>query len=152
MGAHSVATWLADLRNRSIAARGTFLGLVVLGLYALVAPVAGFFCGGPAGIWAAAAAALLCLAGAGLALVVSHALREPNHALYGMLLGMAARMGIPLGFGLVCHLQGGALAEAGLLYYLLVFYPVTLGVETALSLPRNERPASSSDVSKDVVS
>ena len=112
--------------------------MVVVGLYALVAPVAGF-CGGAAGIWAAAAAALLCLAGAGLALVVSHALREPNHALYGMLLGMAARMGIPMGFGLLCHLQGGALAEAGLLYYLLVFYPVTLGVETALSLPSTDR-------------
>ena len=150
MGAHSVATWLADLRNRSIAARGTFLGLVVVGLYGLVAPVAGL-CGGRVGLLAAAAAAVLCLAGSGLALVVSHALREPNHVLYGMLFGMAARMGIPLGFGLLCHVQSGALAEAGLLYYLLVFYPVTLGVETALSLPRSQASASCSDASRDVI-
>ena len=145
-----MATWLADLRDRSIAARGAFLGLVVLGLYGLVAPVA-CCCGGRAGMLAAAAAAFLCLAGATLALVVSHALREPNRALYGMLFGMAARMGIPLGSGLLCHVQGGALAEAGLLYYLLVFYPVTLGVETALSLPRSQPPVSDSDVSKDTV-
>ena len=32
------------------------------------------------------------------------------------------------------HLRGGVLAEAGVLVYLLVFYPVTLGVETTLSL------------------
>ena len=150
-----MATWLAELRNRSIAARGAFLGLVVLGLYGLVAPVA-YYCGGQTGMLAAVAAAFLCLAGATVALVVSHALREPNHALYGMLLGMAARMGIPMGFGLLCHMQGGALAEAGLLYYLLVFYPVTLGVETALSLPRSQppvsgSPVSGSDVSKDTV-
>jgi len=122
----------------------------VLGLYALVAPVAGF-CSGSAGLWAAAAAAVLCLAGAGLALVLSHALREPKHALYGMLLGMAARMGVPLAVGLPCHLHGGALAQAGLLYYLLVFYPVTLGVETASSLPGARKPASGSDLPKDVV-
>jgi len=48
---------------------------------------------------------------------------------------MAARMGIPLAFALACHLRGGLLADAGLLYYLLLFYPVTLGVETAWLLP-----------------
>ena len=35
--------------------------------------------------------------------------------------------------------RGGPLAEAGFLYYLLVFYPVTLVVETVLSLPPRER-------------
>ena len=44
-------------------------------------------------------------------------------------------MGIPLVGALVFHLQGGVLAEAGLLVYLVVFYPVSLGVETYLSLP-----------------
>ena len=141
-----MGTWFANLRNRSLPARGTFLGLVVLGLYAMVAPVAGF-CSGSAGLWAAAAAAVLCLAGAGLALVLSHALREPKRALYGMLLSMAARMGVPLAVGLPCHLHGGVLAQGGLLYYLLVFYLVTLGVETLLSLPRPEQARQRSKVS-----
>jgi hypothetical protein len=67
--------------------------------------------------------------------MASHLLRGPKHALAALLAGMAARMGIPLAFGLAIHLQGGPLAEAGLLYYLLVFYPVALAAETALSLP-----------------
>ena len=143
-----MGTWFANLRNQSLPARGTFLGLIVLGMYALVAPVAGYW-GGSAGLWAAATAAVLCLAGAGLALVISRALHKPKHALYAMLLGMAARMGVPLAFGLACHLRGGVLAEAGLLYYLLVFYPFTLGVETLLSLPQPQRPAPDSTPSQD---
>ena len=146
-----MGTWFANLRNRSLPARGAFLGLVMLGMYALVAPVAGY-CGGSAGLWAAATAAVLCLAGAGLALVISQALRSPKHALYGMLLGMAARMGVPLAFALACHLHGGALAEAGLLYYLLALYPVTLAIETALSLPGGDRPDRGHDVSQNVAS
>ena len=117
-------------------------------LYALLTPIALFF-GGVAGLWAAAAAAALCLGGAGIALVISYSLRSPARALYGMLLGTAARMAIPLGFGLAAHLHGGPLAEAGLLYYLLVFYPVTLGVETALSLPQNIAGVSCPSVSGD---
>ncbi len=57
---------------------------------------------------------------------------------------MAMRMGIPLGAGLLVHLQNGALAAAGLLYCLAAFYPVTLAVETALSLPPAAGPAHSS--------
>lgn len=146
-----MGTWFADLRNRSLSVRGAFLGLAVLGLYVLVAPVAGLLSGW-AGLAAAAAAAVFCLTGATLALVVSHLFRQPPRALAGMLLGMAARMGIPLGFGLACDLHGGALAQGGLLYYLLVFYPVTLGLETALSLPVARRPVAGSDLPKDLVS
>lgn len=127
------------------------LALVVLTLYALVAPVAGWL-SGLVGLWAAAAAAGLCLAGAAMALVAGHLLRGPKHILYGMLAGMAARMGIPLGFGLAWHHFGGTLAEAGLLAYLLVFYPVTLAAETALSMPRLQPPLSNSHLSKQAVS
>jgi hypothetical protein len=134
-----VGRWLAELSSRGLAARGALLAAVVLAEYALVGPLAGVL-GGLPGVAAAAAAAGLCLAGAGLALVVSHAFcGRPKYALYGVLLGMALRMGIPLGLGLTCHILGMALARAGLLYYLLVFYPVTLGVETALSLPSREQ-------------
>jgi hypothetical protein len=131
-------TWFAKLRGRSLAARAAFLGLVVVGLYGVVSPAAGLW-GGWAGLWAAAAAAGVCLAGALSALVASHVLSGPKYALAAMLAGTAARMGIPLAFALACQLHGGALAEAGLLYYLLIFYPVTLGIETVLSLPVAER-------------
>ena len=123
----------------------------MLGLCVPVLPVA-ILLRGWEGLAAAAAAAVFCLAGATIALVVSHLFRRPKQVLAGMLLGMAARMGIPLGFGLACHLHAGALAQAGLLYYLLVFYPVTLGIETVLSLPHGQKPVPVSDVPKDMVS
>ena len=78
----------------------------------------------------------MCLVGALLALVISHVLRGPQWALYGVLAGMAVRVGIPSAFALAIIFYGGPLAEGGILYYLLVFYPVTLGVETILSLPQ----------------
>lgn len=144
-----MATWLADLKNRSLATRAGMLVLVVLVLYALAAPVA-WHLGGSTGVWAASAAAGLCFCGAVLALVIAHLFRAPQHVLYGMLLGMAPRMGIPLGFGLAYHFYGGGLAEAGLLYYLLVFYPITLGVETVLSLPQTDCSPCRAEPSQDV--
>lgn len=125
------------------------LVLLVAVLYALVAPVA-WYLGGLSGVWAASAAAGLCFAGAVLALLIAHLLRAPKHVLYGMLLGMAARMGIPLGSALAYHLRGGGVAEAGLLYYLLVFYPFTLGVETVLSLPKIDHSPRTGEPSQDV--
>jgi uncharacterized membrane protein YfcA len=142
------AAWFSELRSRGLAARSGLLGFVTLGIYALVAPAA-FWLSGPVGPWAAAAAAGLCLAGAAVALAVSHRLRGPQRALHGLLLGTAGRMGIPLGFGLALHLLSRPLAEAGLLYYLLVFYPVTLGVEIALSLPPRPQPTPGAQLSQD---
>ncbi len=110
------------------------LGLTVLVLYALVAPVA-LYCSGSGGLRAAAAAGAVCLAGAMAALIVSHLLRGPKSVWYGLLLGMFLRTGIPLGAGVVMVLSGGTLAEDGVLFYLLMFYPVSLALEAALSLP-----------------
>ncbi len=90
-------------------------------------------------VWATVLAALVCYAGAVLALGTNAILHQPEHALLALLLGMMARMGIPFGLGLAVHLQGGPLAKAGLLYYLLVFYPITLTTETILSLPPAKR-------------
>jgi hypothetical protein len=135
----AVRTWLAKLRGRGLIARAGFLAIVVLGVYVLVAPVVAHL-KGSSGLAAAAAAAGACLAGAVPALVASRLLRGTRHALCGMLLAMALRFAVPLGIGLGCHLSGGPLAEGGILYYLLVFYPITLGVETALSLPPAEAP------------
>jgi hypothetical protein len=128
------ASWLYNLRNRNAAVRIATLTLVVLVVFGLVGPVA-FHIGGLMALAAAALAAGLCLAGGSMALMASRLLPGPNLALVALMTSMTARMAIPLAFGLAIHLHGGPLAKAGLLYYLLVFYPVTLAVETLLTLP-----------------
>jgi len=126
--------WLNTLRNQSPAMKATWLAAVVLAAFVLVGPAA-YCLGGFTAVVAAAVAAALCLAGTLIALLAAHFLRGPNLAVPALLVSMTSRMGIPLAFGLAFHLRGGPLAEIGLLYYLLVFYPVALAVETGLSLP-----------------
>jgi hypothetical protein len=128
-------SWLLRLRSRSLAVRSAILFSTVAVFYAIVAPIGYLWLGSVAWVGAAAAAGI-CLVGALLAMIASHLLAKSP--LYGMLLGMGFRMGIPLSFALIVHQLGGVLAEAGLLYYLVAFYPVTLAVETALSLPPAE--------------
>lgn len=130
--------WLRNLPSRSATYQAILLGMVVIAVLLIVAPVA-LCTGGQAGLRAAALAAILCLTGAVVALMAGRLLRGPSRALVALFAGMAARMGIPLTFGLAIYLQGGPLAEAGLVYYLVVFYPVTLAAETMLSLPLSEQ-------------
>ena len=54
--------------------------------------------------------------------------------------GIALRAGFPLAVGISVQIVGGALAKAGFLYYLLMFYLATLGVETYLFVPRGRPP------------
>lgn len=129
---------LSNVKDCGLAARIALLVSAGAASCVLALPVA-FLCSGWAGIGAAAAAAVVCLGGAVAALTVSHCLRGPQYALPAMLLAMGPRMGVPLAVALACHLHGGALADAGLVYYLLAFYPITLLVETVLSLPRAPR-------------
>ena len=129
-----MTNWLSDLRNRSVTIRVTMLAIVVLVAFAMVAPVA-VYIGGSTALAAATLAAAFCLIGAAMALMASSLLPGPTLALAALMTSMAARMGIPLTLGLAIHLHGGPLAKAGLLYYLLIFYPITLAVETVLSLP-----------------
>ncbi len=145
---------LDRLRNGGLPLQLAVLGLVVVVAFGLVAPVA-WGLEGVAGVTAAAVAAALCLAGAGVALLASRLARGPNGALAGRLLGMAARMAIPLGGGFAFQIRGGPLAEAGLLYYLLIFYPITLSLETSLTLssnngtPSNDSTRCASSLSQD---
>ena len=131
----------ARLQSLGLGARAGLLILVVVMTYALVAPLA-WWLGAWLGLAAAAVAAGVCLVGALIALIISNLFRDPIVALYGMLVSMVPRMGFPLGSALLLHQTGGPLAEAGAIYYLLGFYPVTLATETTLSLPQNatDRP------------
>ncbi len=95
----------------------------------LVAPVA--YCGwGWVGLEAAVTAGLCCCAGAVGGLGVAWWLRNTSRLVESVLAGMLIRMGLALTAALAVQLGGGPLAEAGFLYYLLVFYSVTLAAET----------------------
>ena len=47
---------------------------------------------------------------------------------------MIFRMGLPMGVGLLLNYGGGPLASAGVFGWIVVFYLLTLAVETLLSL------------------
>ncbi len=92
--------------------------------------------------WGAISASLAwatCLLGGLLALWLVHLFRGPQNVVPQVLLGMFARMGIPLLICMAVYVQGGPMAQAGFVYYLLAFYFVTLISETIL-LARAEQP------------
>lgn len=89
---------------------------------------------GLTGLAAAAIAGGICWLGALLALVCSAMFQGPQQAANSMMLGMMFRMGLPLGTGLLLTMQKGALAEAGVLMMILVYYLLAMAVETLLSL------------------
>lgn len=133
---------LTSLRKQGWKAQSAALAGLVLLLYALVAPVAALL-PRKGGLLAAAAAAGLCLLGAALALAVTHCFRDPKQLGQAFLVGMLPRMGIPAGGAVALQLLGGILATGGVLYYLLVFYPITLAAEAWLSLPPRDGPGQS---------
>jgi hypothetical protein len=99
---------------------------------------------GTQGVFAALAAAAICLAGAMAALVVTGTMRgSPHAAVSGMLLGMLFRMGLPLGAIMAFQKMGGPLVEGGIVGCLLLVYPVTLLAEVALAVSLLQPPPSS---------
>ena len=95
------------------------------------------------GLVASATAAGICLVGAALALAIAALLRGPSAAMYGWLLGMFARALLPLLLGVALHFKVPALADAGMIFYLLIFYLATLVTETLVMLaqvPRSHTP------------
>jgi hypothetical protein len=126
------------MRNRGVAAQAAMLGLGPVLLLVLLGPLIAYW-GGTFALAAAVLAAILCWTGAAVSLAIANRLRRPNQLLAALYIGMIPRIGIPLGSGLAIHLIGGPLAQAGTLYYVLIFYPMTLIVETALRIPESSR-------------
>ncbi len=118
--------------SRGVAKRAAVLiaSLVLVSL--LVGPLS-FYFDGVNGLVASGAGMTICLVCGLLALVVAEQFRKPEHVLQQVLITMGLRMGIPLGLCMVVYIQRGPLAEAGMVYYLLVFYLVTLLVETMMA-------------------
>jgi hypothetical protein len=86
------------------------------------------------GVLASASAAMVCWVGAGLAMTASNLFRQPERALALTAVGMALRMGLPLVAVMVVMVQGGPLARAGFVVYILAYYIVALVVETGLTV------------------
>lgn len=124
---------LTRIRQQGLALKVGALTLALLLLYAAVAWVA-YRSVGTVGMIAAGVAATICLVPAWAALAISTIFQGPRHALPGLLLAMLVRTGGPLLFALLI-LRKGPLADAGAVYYLVVFYLAALGFETWLSLP-----------------
>ena len=69
-----------------------------------------------------------------LACIVSDRFRRQGEPLVSLLVGMLLRMFLPLGACLVVLLNGGPLAAAGFVYFVLAFYLLALPVETMLAV------------------
>jgi hypothetical protein len=131
--------------------RAAFLGVAVLMAAAVVLPLGWAISHNSMGVFAGAAAGGVCLLAAWLALALSEPLRKPPQMLALVLVGMTIRMGFPLAAALTVYFLGGPLADAGFLYYLVGFYPVTLTVETFLSVPEREPKAKDVLRARDIV-
>lgn len=59
---------------------------------------------------------------------------SPQAILQMSLCGMLVRMVVPLSVVMIVYLRGGLLAEAGLVYYILVYYFASLIAETTLAV------------------
>lgn len=110
--------------------------LAALSLFAALLPVA-YHTSAMNGVAALSVAAGACLVPMLLALLIADLLPGPEFAMHNLGIGMFLRMAVPMGVCVVVYATGGPLADAGMAYYLLVFYPVLLTVETGLLLGRN---------------
>ena len=107
------------------------LSLSVAGLL----PLAGFIAqrrSGPDGLRAVLLAAGICWFAASAALMVTGCLRNSPYATAGILVATGLRLGLPLASGLALQHHGGELAEAGVFGWIVVFYLLTLAIETTL--------------------
>lgn len=132
------------LRRLSLAAACGILTLVEV----VAAVVIGWVASdrsGPNGTTAVAVAAVVCWVAGLVALVIIGLTRETTHAVAGLLFAMLARMTLPLAAGVTLSVQGGPLAEAGAVGYIVVLYLLTLAVETVLCISLARKPSASNE-------
>ena len=120
-------------RPASLLRACALLSAVLLALLPVFA-VCGYFLSGPAGILAAVVAFGICLFPGNLALCVTAISQKVNQGVQGILGAMFVRLGVPLVALLVLPKIGGALVDSGVVVMVMLYYVVTLTVETWLSL------------------
>jgi len=86
------------------------------------------------GMMAAALAGLVCLFAAEASLLSVIMTRNPQHKIHAVLVGIFFRTGIPLVFGMFMHFAGGPLVDAGLFGMILIYYLLTLALETIFAV------------------
>ena len=96
--------------------------------------VYGYLAGGLAGVLAALVACGICLFAGTLALSITAILQRLNQGVQGILGAMLVRMGVPLVALFLLPEVGGPLVAGGVTGMLMVYYLITLTVETWLSL------------------
>lgn len=96
---------------------------------------------GIVGVAASGVAALTCTITGIIALLLAVGLRGSRYAVYGLLVGMLLRFGVPLGVATVFEAAHGPLAAAGLFGYMVVFFLLALVTETALAVHLIRRAA-----------
>jgi len=102
-------------------------------LFVLVASV-GFALSGSSGVLAAMFAALVCLVSGLLAMVAAEIARQFHQRLASVLLAMGIRTSLPMAVLVAVYVRGGAIVDAGMAFYLLVFYLAVLAIETFLDV------------------
>ena len=117
-------------------AQAALVSAALVAVWLLLSPLAAWL-DGPAGLVAAAVGAGVCWLGGIFALLLSSLLRGAGSFMPRLLLGMLARTMFPLLLGTLLHMRVESLAAAGMIYYLLVCYMVSLTVETAMLLAEN---------------
>lgn len=106
--------------------------------WAAAAPLA-YQLRGIQGLAAAGVAAGICWLGAVGAAPIAALFHGPSAVMVGIGLSMLARTVLPLIVGVTLHAMVPALAEGGMIYYLLAFYLLTLATETVVSVAQIPR-------------
>ncbi|REK19071.1 MAG: hypothetical protein DWQ37_02610 [Planctomycetota bacterium] len=140
-------TFWSRLARLGVAGQAALVSLVIAGLALITAPIAQAV-SGTIGLAAVGVAGGACWVGALAALLFVSLFPTPQTALYGLAGGMFFRTTLPMVVGVVLHFKVPALADAGMIFYLLVFYMATLATETLLlvakipNTPNRRNPAS----------
>jgi hypothetical protein len=132
---HGIQHHLRVATSGGLAAQAMWLLGSVAGLYVILAPLA-YSLHGTESLVASAVAAGICLLGSFGALAAMQVLSGPASLIGGVVLGMFLRMAVPLIFCCIVYHQPGLLTRAGMVFYVLAFYMVTLTVDAAITALR----------------
>lgn len=113
--------------------RFVLLALTLTVALAVVLPVS-FSWVGMGACRAGIVAAMVVWFSSALALGIGDWLRGRGQVMASLLLGMAVRMLLPLAACVLVQLNGGALADAGFVYFVLTFYLIALPLDTLLAI------------------
>jgi hypothetical protein len=132
-------TLRARLKSLGPLAQSAFIALALLIGWLLLAPLA-YSVSGMSGLQVSLLAGAICWLGAQFSLLISQLVRGEEVIFPRLVLGMTARAMVPLVLGTGLQLKNAQLASAGLIFYVLVFYMVTLAADTALLLSHTKQP------------